>query len=140
MELAYATAKANFIKGGVNRVIMATDGDFNVGITDPEQLQDLVERKRETGIYLSVLGFGAGNYNDALMQRLAQNGNGVAAYIDSEAEAQRVLGEQANGATPPVPTGPPRYRAAGLRRPRRGGRPMIQPLTFAPCIGVPCPR
>lgn len=102
LELAYSLAEENLDPHGVNRVILATDGDFNVGITDTEQLQDFVERKRETGIYLSVLGFGEGNYNDALMQRLAQNGNGVAAYIDSEAEAQRVLSEQANGALFPI--------------------------------------
>ena len=70
---AYVLAESTFNKGGVNRVILATDGDFNVGITDREQLKDLVERKRDTGIYLSVLGFGRGNYNDALMQTLAQN-------------------------------------------------------------------
>jgi Ca-activated chloride channel family protein len=95
---AYELAERNFSREAVNRVILATDGDFNVGITDTEQLQDFIERKRESGIYLSVLGFGAGNYNDALMQRLAQNGNGVAAYIDSPAEARRVLVEQADGA------------------------------------------
>jgi Ca-activated chloride channel homolog len=102
LELAYALAEQNFSREAVNRVILATDGDFNVGITDTEQLQDFVERKRDTGIYLSVLGFGAGNYNDALMQRLAQNGNGVAAYIDTIAEAQRVLSEEANGALFPI--------------------------------------
>lgn len=102
LELAYSLAEKNLDPNGVNRVILATDGDFNVGITDTEQLQDFVERKRDSGIYLSVLGFGEGNYNDALMQRLAQNGNGVAAYIDSEAEAQRVLSEQANGALFPI--------------------------------------
>ena len=69
IALAYALAERNFDRNAVNRVILATDGDFNVGITDPEQLQDFVARKRETGIYLSVLGFGGGNYNDALMQR-----------------------------------------------------------------------
>ncbi len=98
LRLAYAMAERSFSAEAVNRVILATDGDFNVGITDTEQLQDFVERKRESGIYLSVLGFGGGNYNDALMQRLAQNGNGVAAYIDSMDEARRVLGETANGA------------------------------------------
>jgi Ca-activated chloride channel family protein len=82
------------IRNAVNRIIIATDGDFNVGITDPEQLQDFVSRKRETGIYLSVFGFGGGNYNDALMQRLAQNGNGVAAYIDTLNEARRVLRDE----------------------------------------------
>jgi Ca-activated chloride channel family protein len=91
LRLAYALAERNFSRTAINRVIIATDGDFNVGINDPEQLQDFVERKRETGIYLSVLGFGGGNYNDLLMQKLAQNGNGTAAYIDTLAEARRVF-------------------------------------------------
>jgi Ca-activated chloride channel family protein len=94
LRLAYALAEQNFNRNAVNRVIIATDGDFNVGIADPEQLQDFVSRKRETGIYLSVFGFGGGNYNDALMQRLAQNGNGVAAYIDTVNEARRVLRDE----------------------------------------------
>jgi Ca-activated chloride channel family protein len=94
LRLAYALAEQNFNRNAVNRIIIATDGDFNVGINDPEQLQDFVERKRETGIYLSVFGFGGGNYNDALMQRLAQNGNGVATYIDTLNEARRVLRDE----------------------------------------------
>jgi Ca-activated chloride channel family protein len=102
LALAYAMAERNFSREAVNRVILATDGDFNVGLTDDERLQDFVERKRDAGIYLSVLGFGAGNYNDALMQRLAQNGNGVAAYIDTIDEARRVLVEQADGALFPI--------------------------------------
>ena len=80
---AYQLAEQNFDKDGVNRVILATDGDFNVGITDTDELEGFVERERETGIFLSVLGFGMGNYNDELMQTLAQNGNGAAAYIDT---------------------------------------------------------
>ncbi len=94
LRLAYALAERNFNRNAVNRVIIATDGDFNVGINDPQQLQDFVSRKRETGIYLSVFGFGGGNYNDALMQRLAQNGNGAAAYIDTLNEARRVLRDE----------------------------------------------
>ncbi|HYD73666.1 MAG TPA: VWA domain-containing protein [Candidatus Binatia bacterium] len=94
LRQAYALAEQNFNRNSINRVIIGTDGDFNVGIADPEQLQDFVERKRETGIYLSVFGFGGGNYNDALMQRLAQNGNGVAAYIDTLNEARRVLRDE----------------------------------------------
>ncbi len=94
LRQAYALAEQNFNANSVNRVIIGTDGDFNVGIADPEQLQDFVERKRETGIYLSVFGFGGGNYNDALMQRLAQNGNGVAVYIDTLNEARRVLRDE----------------------------------------------
>lgn len=94
LRQAYALAEQNFNRNSVNRVIIGTDGDFNVGIADPEQLQDFVERKRETGIYLSVFGFGGGNYNDLLMQRLAQNGNGVAVYIDTLNEARRVLRDE----------------------------------------------
>ena len=94
LRLAYALAEQNFDRNAVNRIIIATDGDFNVGIADPEQLTDFVERKRETGIYLSVFGFGGGNYNDLLMQRLAQNGNGVATYIDTLNEARRVLRDE----------------------------------------------
>jgi Ca-activated chloride channel family protein len=94
LRQAYALAEQNFNRNAVNRVIIGTDGDFNVGINDPEQLQDFVEAKRETGIYLSVFGFGGGNYNDALMQRLAQNGNGVAVYIDTLNEARRVLRDE----------------------------------------------
>jgi len=94
---AYQLARANLIKDGVNRVILATDGDFNVGITDPNQLEDFVVRERESGVTLSVLGFGTGNYNDALMQKLAQKGNGNASYIDTINEARKVLVEQVGG-------------------------------------------
>jgi Ca-activated chloride channel family protein len=94
LRLAYALAEQNFNRNAVNRVILATDGDFNVGINNPDELQDFVSRKRDTGVYLSVLGFGGGNYNDLLMQRLAQNGNGVAAYIDTINEARRVLHDE----------------------------------------------
>jgi Ca-activated chloride channel family protein len=94
---AYALAEANYDPGAVNRVILATDGDFNVGIRNHEELKGFVERKRESGIFLSVLGFGQGNLNDALMQKLAQNGNGNAAYIDTLNEARKVLVEEAGG-------------------------------------------
>jgi len=94
---AYELAEANLIKGGVNRVILATDGDFNVGITDPQQLEDFVTRKRDSGVTLTVLGFGAGNYNDAMMQTLAQAGNGNAAYIDTLNEARKVLVDEMAG-------------------------------------------
>ncbi|MHB0773477.1 vWA domain-containing protein [Bradyrhizobium sp. 5.13L] len=93
---AYALAEQNFDASGVNRVILATDGDFNVGITNKDELKGFVERQREKGIFLSVLGVGAGNYNDALAQTLAQNGNGVAAYIDTINEARKVLVEEAS--------------------------------------------
>ncbi len=92
---AYELAEANYNKDALNRVILATDGDFNVGISNPEELKSFIERKRKTGIFLSVLGFGQGNYNDALMQKLAQNGNGNAAYIDNLNEARKVLVEEA---------------------------------------------
>ena len=75
--------KRNLDPNGVNRVILATDGDFNVGITNQDELKGYIERERGKGVFLSVLGFGMGNYNDALMQTLAQNGNGAAAYIDT---------------------------------------------------------
>ena len=99
---AYLLAEQNLAEDGVNRVILATDGDFNVGITDPEALKSFVERKREMGVYLSVLGFGRGNYNDTLMQALAQNGNGHAAYIDNLMEARKVLVEEATSTLFPI--------------------------------------
>jgi Ca-activated chloride channel family protein len=102
IRLAYQLAESNFKKDAVNRVILATDGDFNVGITDPNELQDFIERKRESGVFLSVLGFGRGNYNDDMMQRLAQNGNGVAAYIDNLNEARKVLVEEAGATLFPI--------------------------------------
>ncbi|HVY84229.1 MAG TPA: VWA domain-containing protein [Caulobacterales bacterium] len=102
LRLAYTLAQRNFDRNAINRVMIATDGDFNVGINDPQQLQDFISHERESGIYLSVLGFGHGNYNDALMQRLAQNGNGVAAYIDTLNEARRVLHDEINGALFPI--------------------------------------
>jgi Ca-activated chloride channel family protein len=92
---AYQLAEQNFDPDGINRVILGTDGDFNVGIADVEELKSFVERKRQSGVFLSVLGFGMGNYNDELMQALAQNGNGNAAYIDSLSEARKVLVEEA---------------------------------------------
>jgi Ca-activated chloride channel family protein len=95
IERAYQLAEAHFLKGGVNRILLATDGDFNVGIAGTEELKGFVERKRAKGIFLSVLGFGKGNYRDELAQALAQNGNGVAAYIDTLGEAQKVLVQEA---------------------------------------------
>ncbi len=94
MELAYATARANFIKGGVNRVIMATDGDFNVGISSNEGIEAIVKKNREGGITLTTLGFGQGNYNEAMMEKIADIGNGNYAYIDTAFEAQKVLDEE----------------------------------------------
>jgi Ca-activated chloride channel family protein len=102
INLAYQLAEQNFEEDAVNRVILATDGDFNVGITDRDELQDFVERKRESGVFLSVLGFGQGNYNDHMMQTLAQNGNGVAAYIDTLGEARKLLVEEASSTLFPI--------------------------------------
>ncbi len=99
---AYALAESAFVKGGVNRVILATDGDFNVGITDRNQLKSYIATKRKSGVFLSVLGFGQGNYNDALMQALAQNGNGNAAYIDTLNEARKVLVTEAGSTLYPI--------------------------------------
>ncbi|MDE1461023.1 vWA domain-containing protein [Spartinivicinus poritis] len=102
IKQAYALAEQNFKKEGVNRVILATDGDFNIGITNREELKSYIERKRKSGIFLSVLGFGQGNYNDALMQTLAQNGNGNAAYIDTLNEARKVLVDEASSTLYPI--------------------------------------
>jgi Ca-activated chloride channel homolog len=99
---AYNLAEANLDPKGVNRVILATDGDFNVGITDQNELKGYIERERTKGVFLSVLGFGMGNYNDALMQTLAQNGNGTAAYIDTAAEARKTLVEEAGSTLFPI--------------------------------------
>ena len=93
---AYAMAEKSFIKDGINRVILASDGDFNVGVTSQGELVDLIKQKRRSGVFLSVLGFGTGNLNDAMMEQIADHGNGNYAYIDSRREARRVLVEQAN--------------------------------------------
>jgi secreted protein with Ig-like and vWFA domain len=90
----YRTAQENFIRGGTNRVILATDGDFNVGITNRGDLTRLIEEKAKSGIYLSALGFGMGNLKDATLELLAKNGHGNYAYIDTLNEAQKVLVEQ----------------------------------------------
>ncbi|TIP76092.1 MAG: DUF3520 domain-containing protein [Mesorhizobium sp.] len=93
---AYRLAQKSFVKDGVNRVMLATDGDFNVGQTDDDDLKRLIEKERKTGVFLSVFGFGRGNLNDQMMQTIAQNGNGTAAYIDTLAEAEKVLVEDAS--------------------------------------------
>lgn len=102
IKLAYQLAEQNFDKEGVNRIILATDGDFNVGTSSTDELKALVEQKRKSGVFLSVLGFGQGNYNDAIMQTLAQNGNGVAAYIDTLNEARKVLVDEASSSLFPI--------------------------------------
>src|SRR6478609_1457693 len=97
IQLAYDIAKANFIANGVNRVILATDGDFNVGVTGEGELTRLIEEKAKSGVFLSVLGFGMGNLKDSTLEQLADKGNGNYAYIDSLAEARKSLVEQAGG-------------------------------------------
>jgi Ca-activated chloride channel family protein len=91
IQLAYREAASSFIEGGVNRVILATDGDFNVGLTSTGDLVRLIEEKRKTGVFLSVLGFGEGNLKDSTMEKLADSGNGNYSYIDTLAEARKVL-------------------------------------------------
>jgi Ca-activated chloride channel family protein len=97
IKLAYDIARQNFLKGGNNRVILATDGDFNVGISSEGDLLRLIEDERRDNIFLSVLGFGTGNYKDAKMEKLADRGNGNFSYIDGIQEARKVLGEQMAG-------------------------------------------
>jgi Ca-activated chloride channel family protein len=94
IEAAYALAEQSFDPQGVNRVILATDGDFNVGVSSEGELVRLIEKKREKGVYLTVLGFGMGNYKDGNLEQLADHGNGNYAYIDSRAEARKVLVDQ----------------------------------------------
>ena len=93
LRMAYDVAQRNFIEGGVNRIVMASDGDLNVGMTSESDLFNFVSEKRDTGIYLSVLGFGSGNYKDTKMETLADNGNGSYHYIDCIEEANRVLSQ-----------------------------------------------
>jgi secreted protein with Ig-like and vWFA domain len=97
IKLAYEQAVAGFIKGGVNRVILCTDGDFNVGVSSPAELERLIKQKAKSGVFLSVLGFGSGNLKDRTMETLADKGNGNYAYIDSLSEARKVLVEQMSG-------------------------------------------
>lgn len=97
IELAYDVAKRHAVPGGINRVILATDGDFNVGTTSESALTALIEEKREQGVSLTTLGFGMGNYNDTTLERLADNGNGNYAYIDTLEEAQKVLVREVSG-------------------------------------------
>ncbi len=94
LQLAYQVARDSFIEGGVNRILLATDGDFNVGVSDDKSLIAMVERERDSGITLTTLGFGEGNYNEAMMEQIADHGNGNYAYIDTALEARKVLGEQ----------------------------------------------
>ncbi|MFQ1699350.1 vWA domain-containing protein [Loktanella agnita] len=102
LQQAYAVAADMAEEGEVSRIILATDGDFNIGISNPDALKDFIGDQRDSGTYLSVLGFGRGNLDDATMQALAQNGNGTAAYIDTLSEAQKVLVDQLSGALFPI--------------------------------------
>jgi Ca-activated chloride channel family protein len=97
IELAYLLALEHFVPKGTNRVILCTDGDFNVGITDQSQLMRVIEEKARSGVFLSVLGFGMGNYKDSTLEKLADKGNGNYAYIDTPNEAKKVLVEQMQG-------------------------------------------
>ncbi|MES2919762.1 MAG: VWA domain-containing protein [Pseudomonadota bacterium] len=94
LRLAYSEARAGFIKGGINRILLATDGDFNVGVSDIDQIKDIVARERESGVSLTTLGFGTGNYQEALMEQVADVGNGNYSYIDSLDEGRKVLVEE----------------------------------------------
>ena len=97
IQLAYKTARENFIEGGNNRVILATDGDFNVGTSSTAELERMVSHEKESGVFLTILGFGRGNYKDARMENLSNKGNGNAAYIDSLLEAKKVLVSEMGG-------------------------------------------
>jgi hypothetical protein len=98
IQLAYKVAADNFIKGGVNRVILCTDGDFNVGVTSPGELERMAEEKaKATGVFLTVLGFGRGNLNDAMMEQIADKGNGNYHYVDARSEARKVLVQEMSG-------------------------------------------
>ncbi len=99
---AYRLAQQSFVKDGVNRVMLATDGDFNIGQTDDDDLKRLVEQERKTGVFLSVFGFGHDNLNDQMMQTIAQNGNGTAAYIDTLSEAEKILVQDASSTLFPI--------------------------------------
>lgn len=99
---AYRLAQHSFVKDGVNRVMLATDGDFNIGQTDDDDLKRLVEQERKTGVFLSVFGFGHDNLNDQMMQTIAQNGNGTAAYIDTLSEAEKILVQDASSTLFPI--------------------------------------
>jgi Ca-activated chloride channel family protein len=94
LQLAYNIARDAYIEGGVNRIVLATDGDFNVGVSDNKALIAMVEKERDSGITLTTLGFGQGNYNEAMMEQVADHGNGNYAYIDSALEARKVLGDE----------------------------------------------
>ncbi|MDR2210980.1 MAG: VWA domain-containing protein [Spirochaetaceae bacterium] len=97
LQLAYKLAEENFDPAGINRIILCTDGDFNVGISNRSDLEDLIKKKAQSGVYLTVLGFGMGNYRDGTLKQLASKGNGNYGYIDTIEEAQKILGDQLTG-------------------------------------------
>jgi Ca-activated chloride channel family protein len=97
IQLAYKVARENFVKGGNNRVVLCTDGDFNVGASSDDALERMIEEERKSGVFLTVLGYGIGNYQDAKMQKLANKGNGNHAYIDNFQEARKVLVNEFGG-------------------------------------------
>jgi len=97
IELAYDIAKAHFVEGGANRVVLCTDGDFNVGVTNQGDLTQLIEEKAASGVFLTVLGFGMGNYKDDTLEKLADKGNGNYGYVDNAAEAKKLLADQLSG-------------------------------------------
>ena len=97
IELAYRLAKENYLEGGVNRVILCTDGDFNVGVTSNDALVALVREQAKGNVFMTCLGYGSGNYNDSMMERITNEGNGIYGMVDSELEARRVMGKQLNG-------------------------------------------
>lgn len=102
LALAYRMAETNFDRDRVNRVVLLTDGDFNVGVTSDQRLEDFVAERRESGVYLSVYGFGRGNYNDTMMQAISQAGNGTAGYIDTVNEANRLFRDDFSGSIFPI--------------------------------------
>src|SRR5690606_9511479 len=97
IHLAYDIAKANHLSDGINRVILCTDGDFNVGVTDRAELIELVKEKARARVFLTVLGFGMGNLKDGTLEQLADRGNGAYGYIDTEREARKIFSEQVEG-------------------------------------------
>ena len=97
IQLAYSVAREQFVKGGVNRVILCSDGDFNVGTTSPGELVRLTEENAKSGVYLTVLGFGIGNHNDALLEQISNKANGNYFFVDNESEARKVLVDQMTG-------------------------------------------
>ncbi len=102
IRLAYSLAEKNFIEGGSNRVILCTDGDFNVGVTDTQSLVELMKEQAKKNIFLTCLGYGAGNYNDSMMEKISKDGNGVYGMVDSDREAKKLMVDQLTGRSLPL--------------------------------------